>query len=99
MPHILPALEQATGGTFEMAVLENSFYGPSVTCAGLLPGEAFRAALKGRGDCALALLPAESVNEDGIFVDEVSLASIEATAPMSVALSYHFTDTLAEVHA
>ncbi|MFI5213795.1 MAG: DUF512 domain-containing protein [Gemmatimonadales bacterium] len=99
MPHILPALEKATGGAFELAVLENSYYGPSVTCAGLLPGEAFRAALKGRSDCALALLPAESVNEDGSFVDEVSLASIERAAPMSVALSYHFTDALAQVHA
>jgi NifB/MoaA-like Fe-S oxidoreductase len=99
MPLILPALERATGGSFELAVLENSYYGPSVTCAGLLPGEAFRAALAGRGDCALALLPAESVNEEGVFVDDVSLASIEATAPMSVALSYHFTDVLAQVHA
>jgi putative radical SAM enzyme (TIGR03279 family) len=99
MPLMLPALERATGGTFELAVLENSHYGPSVTCAGLLPGEAFRAVLKGRGDCALALLPAESVNEEGVFVDDVPLASIEATAPMPVALSYHFTDALATVHA
>ena len=99
MPLMLPALERATGGTFELAVLENSHYGPSVTCAGLLPGEAFRAALKGRSDCALALLPAESVNADGVFVDDVALHSIEATAPMPVALSYHFTDALAAVHA
>lgn len=95
MPRIFPALEKATGAAFELAILENSYYGPAVTCAGLLPGEDFRRALAGRSDCALALLPAESVNEDGIFVDDVSLASIEATAPMPVALSYHFTDALA----
>jgi NifB/MoaA-like Fe-S oxidoreductase len=95
MPMIFPKLEAATGATFELAVLENSFYGPSVTCAGLLPGEAFVQALRGRADVDLALLPAESVNEDGIFVDDVSLASLEATAPMPVALSYHFTDALA----
>lgn len=95
MPRILPSLESSTGGTFELAVLENSYYGPAVTCAGLLPGDAFRAALAGRSDIDLALLPAESVNEEGLFVDDISLASIEATAPMPVALSYHFTDALA----
>jgi hypothetical protein len=95
MPRLFPKLEAATGGTFELAVLENSFYGPAVTCAGLLPGEAFAQALKDRSDVDLALLPAESVNEDGLFVDDVSLSSIEAIAPMPVALSYHFTDALA----
>jgi len=95
LPQLLPALERATGAAFELAVLENSYYGPTVTTAGLLPGEDFRRALAGRTDCALALLPAEAVSEDGIFVDDVSLASVEATAPMPVALSYHFTDALA----
>ncbi len=94
LPRLFPALEAATGGTFEIAVLQNSYYGTSVTTAGLLPGEAFLGALRGRGDCALALLPAESVNEDGRFVDDVTLATLEATAPMPIALSYHFTDAL-----
>jgi len=95
MPRLLPKLEASTGGSFELAILENSYYGPAVTCAGLLPGEAFRGALKSAPHCDLALLPAESVNEDGLFVDDVSLASVEATAPMPVLLSYHFTDALA----
>ena len=95
MPMIFPKLEAATGATFELAVLENSFYGPSVTCAGLLPGEAFAQALKDRSDVDFALIPAESVDEDGLFVDDVSLSTIEAIAPMPVALSYHFTDALA----
>jgi putative radical SAM enzyme (TIGR03279 family) len=95
MPQLFPTLQRATGATFELSVLENSYYGPAVTCAGLLAGEDFRRALTGRNDCDLALLPAESVNEDGLFVDNVSLASVEATAPMPVMLSYHFTDALA----
>ncbi len=97
MPEILPALEQRTGGTFELAVLENDYYGSSVTTAGLLPGGAFRRALAGRSDVALALLPAEAVNEDGRFVDDVELASLEAAAPMPLALSYHFTDALSRL--
>ena len=95
MPKIFPKLEEATGATFELAVLENSYFGTSVTCAGLLPGEAFVQALKDRTDIDLALLPAESVNEDGLFVDDVPFASVEAVAPMPVSLSYHFTDALA----
>jgi putative radical SAM enzyme (TIGR03279 family) len=95
MPEILPSLERSTGGTFELAVLENGYYGSAVTTAGLLPGEAFRGAIAGRTDVALALLPAEAVNEDGLFVDSVSFASLESVAPMPLALSYHFTDALA----
>jgi putative radical SAM enzyme (TIGR03279 family) len=94
MPSLFPVLERVTGATFELAVLENAFYGPGVTTAGLLPGVAFRQALAGRRDVHLALLPAEAVNEDGIFVDDVPLAGLEADAPMPVALSYHFTDAL-----
>lgn len=99
MPSILPALEQATGAKFELAVLENTYFGPTVTTAGLLGGEDFRRALAGRVDCALALLPAESVNEDGLFVDDVPLDAIAGTAPMPVLLSYQFTDALAGVPA
>lgn len=94
MPEVLPALEAATGATFELSVLENTYFGASVTTAGLLPGADFRRALADRGDCAFALLPAESVNDDGIFVDDVPLATLVAEAPMPVRLSYHFTDAL-----
>jgi putative radical SAM enzyme (TIGR03279 family) len=99
MPSLFPVLERVTGATFELAALANSYYGPSVTTAGLLPGEAFRRALAGRTDVDLALLPAEAVNEDGLFVDDVPLAAIEASAPMPLALSYHFTDVLAQAAA
>jgi putative radical SAM enzyme (TIGR03279 family) len=96
MPSILPAVERATSARFELAVLENSYFGSSVTTAGLLPGADFRRALADRRDCDLALLPAESVNEDGLFVDDTSLATVTAEAPMPVLLSYHFTDALKE---
>jgi NifB/MoaA-like Fe-S oxidoreductase len=99
LPLVFPALERASGARFELAVLENTFYGPSVTTAGLLPGEAFRGALAARADCAMALLPAEAVNEDGVFVDDVSFAALAEEAPMPVALSYHFTDALAAAAA
>ena len=95
MPSILEAVAAATGATLECVALENDFFGPSVTTAGLLPGRAFAKSLAGRAGFDLALLPAEAVNEAGLFVDDVSLADVEAAAPMPVRLSYHFTDALA----
>jgi putative radical SAM enzyme (TIGR03279 family) len=105
MPEVLASLEQVTGARFECVALENSFYGPSVTTAGLLAGADFQRALAAPAAsegtrCDLALLPAESVNDDGVFVDDLSFARLEAAAPMPIRLSYHFTDALgAEVAA
>ena len=97
LPLVFPALERATGAAFELVSLTNSYFGPSVTTAGLLPGADFKAALVGGGRDGydLALLPAESVNEDGIFVDDLPYVELEALAPMPIRLSYHFTDALA----
>ncbi len=94
MPALFPKLEETTGASFELSVLENSYYGPSVTCAGLLPGAAFAEAVKTASHCDLVLIPAESVNEDGIFVDDMPLSSLETLSPVPVLLSYHFTDAL-----
>ena len=101
MPRVLEVLERITRARFECVAIENAFYGPSVTTAGLLPGAGFQAVLGARGDgrgaaagVDLALLPAEAVNDDGVFVDDVSFAAVAAAAPMPVRLSYHFTDAL-----
>ncbi|HXY20046.1 MAG TPA: DUF512 domain-containing protein [Gemmatimonadales bacterium] len=94
MPEVLSALARATGGRFECAAVENTWFGASVTTAGLLAGADLGTALASRPDYDLALLPAEAVNDDGLFVDDVSLASLVAAAPVPVVLSYHFTDAL-----
>jgi putative radical SAM enzyme (TIGR03279 family) len=94
MPPILETVASATGGAFECVVLENAYFGPTVTTAGLLPGRAFLDALRGRDGYDLALLPAEAVSDAGVFVDDLSFAEVEAAAPMPVRLSYHFTDAL-----
>ena len=60
-----------------------------------MPGADFKAALADRAGYDLALLPAESVNEDAIFVDDMPYAELEAATPMPIRLSYHFTDALA----
>ncbi len=94
MPTVLEALERTTHGRFECVAVENTYFGSSVTTAGLLAGADLSAALASREGYDLALLPAEAVNDDGVFVDDLSLASLVASAPVPVMLSYHFTDAL-----
>jgi NifB/MoaA-like Fe-S oxidoreductase len=96
LPPVLHELTEATGAAFELLVVENSLFGPSVTTAGLLPGEAIRAALRERGDLDLALLPAEAANDDLVFIDDVRADDLAAGVPMPVRLSYDFADALAE---
>ena len=96
MPPVLEPLTRATGARFELITIENSLFGTSVTTAGLLPGVAFQRALKGRTDLDLVLLPAESVNDDGLFMDSMSAELLGASVPMEVRFSKTFTDALLE---
>ena len=49
---------------------ENSLFGPTTTTAGLLVGADIRRALADRHDLDLALIPAETINDDGLFLDD-----------------------------
>src|SRR5215211_364225 len=70
MPDLLGQLSAATGAQFELIVAENSLFGPTTTTAGLLVGADIRRALTDRHDLDLALIPAECINDDGLFLDE-----------------------------
>lgn len=94
MPQVLEPLAQATGAQFELIPVENTLFGPRVTTAGLLPGTALQAALVHRRDLDLALLPGEAVNDDGLFIDSMSLELLQAAVPVELRLSKDFTDAL-----
>ena len=94
MPMVLEPLRTATGAAFELIALENPLFGASVTTAGLLPGQAFADALRSRRDLDLVLLPGESVNDDGLFIDSMSLAALRAEVPAELRLSKDFADAL-----
>ncbi|MGH7585761.1 MAG: DUF512 domain-containing protein [Gemmatimonadales bacterium] len=96
MPQVLAPLAQATGAHFDLIELENPLFGPMVTTAGLLPGSAFLAALEGRSDLDLALLPAESVNDDLLFMDSMDAHDLARQVPMPVRFSGSFVDALEE---
>jgi putative radical SAM enzyme (TIGR03279 family) len=95
MPQVLAPLAEATGATFELIAVENSLFGARVTTAGLLPGADLQAVLESRADLDLALLPAESVNDDGLFIDSMSLEALAAAVPAEIRVSKDFTDALA----
>ena len=94
MPPLLDALTTATGAHFELLVTENSLFGPTTTTAGLLVGDDFRRALAGRTDFDLALIPAESINENGVFLDDTSFVALREEFPFPVFPSYDFIDVL-----
>jgi putative radical SAM enzyme (TIGR03279 family) len=94
MSGILSDLAATTGARFELLVAENTLFGPTTTVAGLLPGIDVRRTLEGRSDLDLALIPAESINDNGVFLDDTSFADLRDRLPMPVFASYDFVDVL-----
>jgi NifB/MoaA-like Fe-S oxidoreductase len=94
MPELLAELHDVTGATFELIPMVNTLFGPAIGTAGLLVGADLRAALQSRTDLDLALIPAETINDDGLFLDDDSLAALRAAMPMPVLPSYDFIDVL-----
>jgi putative radical SAM enzyme (TIGR03279 family) len=94
MPELLDQLSDATGASFEMIVAENSLFGPTTTTAGLLVGADIRRALEGRHDLDLALIPAECINDNGVFLDDEPFVALREQFAMPVYPSYDFIDVL-----
>ena len=96
MSPLLDRLADATGATFELIVAENTLFGPTTTVAGLLPGADIRRALESRSDLDLALIPAESINESGVFLDDARFADLRDSLGIPVFPSYDFIDVLTD---
>lgn len=94
MPALIEQLRDATGASFEIIETVNSLFGPTVTTAGLLVGADIKRALEGRVDLDLALIPAETINQDGIFLDDATFIDVRESLPMPVYPSYDFIDVL-----
>lgn len=96
LPQVIAPLAAATGAEFELIPVENTLFGTTVTTAGLIPGAAMRDTLRLRTDLDLVLLPAESVNDDGLFIDNLAIEELVASLPVEVRLSRDFVDALAQ---
>jgi len=96
-PLMVPLLAQLTeqsGARFELIVAQNSLFGPTITTAGLLVGRDILNALSDRSDLDYALIPAETINEDSVFLDDFTLEAVREALPMPIFPSYDFIDVL-----
>ncbi|NNM31650.1 MAG: DUF512 domain-containing protein, partial [Gemmatimonadetes bacterium] len=73
MDGLLAPLHQALGCPVEVVVAENSYFGPTVTVAGLLSGDDIARALGPGRHGELILLPGEALNDDQLFIDGLPL--------------------------
>ena len=96
MPELLDLLTARTGATFELIPVENSLFGPTTTTAGLLVGADITRALADRHDLDLALIPAETINDSGVFLDDSRFEDVRASLRIPVQPSYDFVDVLSE---
>jgi putative radical SAM enzyme (TIGR03279 family) len=94
MEPLLESLRAATGAHFELLIAENSLFGPTITTAGLLVGKDILGVLKDRHDLGMALIPAETMNEDSVFLDDLSLDALREALSMPIFPSYDFIDVL-----
>lgn len=94
MPMVLEPLAEVTGAQFDLIPVVNSLFGASVTTAGLLPGAAVQAALQARHTLDLVLVPGESLNDDGLFIDSMSFDELAGSLPFEVRASKDFADAL-----
>jgi len=94
LPQILDGLASQTGAQFELIPVVNSLFGPTTTTAGLLVGRDIRSAVAACRDADVVLIPAESINEDGVFLDDDTLAAVRADSVLPIVPSYDFVDVL-----
>jgi putative radical SAM enzyme (TIGR03279 family) len=94
MQPLLESMRAVSGAEFELIVAENSLFGPTITTAGLLVGKDILHALENRRDLDIALIPAETINDDSVFLDDYTLESVRAALPMPIFPSYDFIDVL-----
>lgn len=92
---LAPGISRRMGCQVEIVAVENRYFGPSVTIAGLLAGlDILDVVGAGRaGD--LVLLPGTALNDDALFIDGVTLAEVASRlAPAQVRAGQGVVETL-----
>jgi len=100
-PVLAPLAAEAsrrTGARIEVIAVENRYFGPTVNTAGLLAGRDIIAELEDGDDWDIVLTPAEALNDEAVYVDDVSHAQIEARfAGTRFVPAHEITSALAEL--
>lgn len=90
-----PALAQATGADVDVVHAVNHYFGETVTIAGLLGGNDILAALGEGHPKDIVVLPAEALNREDTFIDNVTLSEFERSAAgAQVVRGYEITEAL-----
>ncbi|MFH1070792.1 MAG: DUF512 domain-containing protein [Candidatus Glassbacteria bacterium] len=74
---IISRLPREVAGCIDVTAVDNRLLGESVTVAGLLSGRDILAALHGAEKADVYLLPAAAVNQDGRFLDDITLEEVK----------------------
>ncbi|ACX52336.1 protein of unknown function DUF512 [Ammonifex degensii KC4] len=75
---VVARLNKIRGLEVELVVVENEFFGPTVTVAGLLTGRDIRRALLSRPRPDLVMLPAVALKDGHLFLDDLTLDELAA---------------------
>jgi len=95
-----PALEGALGVPVEVITVENRFFGPSVTVAGLMAGKDILATVQDSREGDLVMLPAEALNGDDLFIDSTPLSTVvQGLGPALVVTAHQILDGLESARA
>ncbi len=94
--YVAGTLNQIQNFTLEILVVTNDFLGEMVTVSGLLAGCDMRRALEKNSDHLgdLALLSPYSINDDNVFLDDLSPADLQKVVPPQTRLEFGQKDTL-----
>jgi NifB/MoaA-like Fe-S oxidoreductase len=78
--------------------VENRYFGDTVTIAGLLGGRDIIDALQNTQSGDLVVLPAEALNADDIFIDDVTMSELQkALTPALICTGYEVTEALRSI--
>lgn len=69
---VTPKLQEINGLDVNLVIAENILFGKPVTVSGLLSGKCYLHALKGQELGDMVLLPPDSLNFEGVFMDDMT---------------------------
>ena len=86
---------QRMGARIDVLAVENGYFGPTVTTAGLLPGRDVIRTVQAAGAFDLVLVPGEALNDDVRFIDDTTWDDVAAAlAPAELHAARDFTAAL-----
>jgi putative radical SAM enzyme (TIGR03279 family) len=90
----LKRLDYVKGASVRVITAKNTLFGPSVTVAGLLSGTDILNSVKGKRLGSMLLIPANTLKDgEGVFLDDMSVAELEA----AVGIPVHAVNTFSDI--